>query len=293
MPNLLTLKKLTGIHFVDKGAAIKPSVLVIKRIKERATMSLKEKIAKAFNTALENVIKEDPNINKEDPKALLEAALADLPEDKRAAIMAAVGALHQATPPAPTPIEPKQDEPPKPTEPEKQDGDKEDEEMEKLLKNLKPELRALVEPIMKANESLQKRLDETEGKLAEQVAKAEVKAELEAIEKNTAMVPGDIAKRAALLVSIKKEFGQEAHDEVLRSFTAANELIDKGRFSAPGSAHPELGPESAIAKLEAMAKDLIAKSKDPMDQTTAYAIVAKKNRELYNQAEAERVGLAH
>lgn len=331
--NLLKLRTIRKISLVDKGAAIGAKVAYLKHLKE-STMNLKDKIAqyvtKAITDALQPITDppETPHeqlrialagidvakqaalypkileaVSKQggDPQALLEAALADLPDDKRAAIMAAVAALHQAMPPPAEPpkpaVEPKADEPPIPEEEEEKLMAK---RMEEVVKALSPEMQKAVAPLLAYTkqqdaklEGLTKRLGSTEDKLAGEVAEKRLSAEVE-VAKRFPFVPGDVTERAATLLAIRTGAGEEAYKKMVDSFDAANKLAKSG-MSAPGTARisDEGDDDSAHAQMCRKARDLVEKSDKPLTFELAYARVAKQNKELYKKAALEQRAAYH
>jgi hypothetical protein len=311
VPNLLTLKKLTGIHFVDKGAAISPHVLVVKRASKETQMSFEEILAAAIakNLAAAFVAKEGEG----NPQQLLEVALQDLPEDKRAAIMAAVAAMYQAMPPpaaAAAPAVPKADEPkpddePKPAAPapEKMEPKPED-AMAKAIAAVPEEHRAVLEKALKGTDKLEaeiakrKALEDEVQSLSETVAKSTADTELAEqleIAKTFKHVKGDFKKRAAMLLALKKS-NKEAYEEMLEHFKSSDALIKKALNKTEGTSRfdgDDGGGDDVSAKdqLEKLADDLVQKSiidGKEVDFETAFNRVVKANKGLYVQMVKDR-----
>ena len=317
MANKLKITKLTKIHLVDKGAAINPRVLVIKRDKSRTEESsmpqndkLTAAIAKAVSEAVSGVLKQD-SIADQTPQQLIEQALdaEKVSEAGRAAILAALAAMYQSKPPA-TPA------PAAPVEPEKAEGDtppppnpddeKKPEDMAKILKSLTPELREIVEGAIKVRdeavakrEDVVKRLESAEEEIAKAAAKADM-ADMVTVAKGFPFVPGDVKKRAGVLLSLKKS-DPKAYDEMVTTLKASNELLKKGGVSK-GTSRVEGDTdlenddgESATAKLERMATEMLNKAiekgadKGERKPTFAkmFARVAKANPKLRAQSRKE------
>lgn len=320
MPTLLTLKKLRAIHLVDKGAAIGSRVVFSKRISraKESVMSLKKRISDAIAKALENVMKEETPASAagKTPQELVDTALEaeGVSEAGKAAIMAAVGAMLQATPPiaapAPAPAAPDKaeddqpkpdDDKPAPTEDElaakAKDDEMKEENLQKILKSLDPNIQSALVPILKAKadaelraeqsderaEKSDKRIDELEETVAESVAKREL-GEMVEVAKQFAFVPGEIEKRAALLVSVKKNQGDDAFDALVESFKAANDLVKKGKHRSPGTSREDVEKidetEAAEAddKLQEMAKELVEKSDTKLSPQQAFKRVIKTEK---------------
>jgi hypothetical protein len=320
----LKLKLLKGIHLVDKGAAIGARVIVMKRNAEERAMSLKDRLIEAVRKAVEPVLKEvEPEkpkfdfaafvkayaeIQKEEPKSqqeLIDAALAKLPDEDKAMIMALIGAAHQMPPPAAAPEPPaapeKQDEPEKPEPeevvPEKADDNPEGDDMpekkpdvEKAMKDLNPEAKVLFEKVLGEKADAEKRLEDVEKALAEQTAERELAEQVE-VSKQFLFVTGDVAKRAALLLSVKKNDGEDAYNELVRTLKSADEIAKKANALDPrGTSRGDGGDaDTAYAKLRAMASELVAKADKPLSLEQALKRIQKtpEGRKLYVQARSE------
>lgn len=301
MAQLLTLKKLREIHLVDKGAAIGARVVFAKRKDTEKPMTLKESIMALIAKNLDEVLKAN-GMAGQSPEALLETALAKVPEETRAAVLAAVAAMYQATPPKkeepvkaePVKAEPVKEEPkpaPAPAElPKKEEPVEMKKSLEEVLKSLDADSRALLEPVLKAKADAEARLVEVEKARAGEVAKRELAEQVD-VAKGFAHVPGDVNERAAVLLSVKKQ-DEKSYAALVQSFKAAEELITKGKsMEAVGSGRSTEGSdgETALAKLERMAKELVEKSDKKLTREQAFTRVCKANKDLYNQMERERL----
>lgn len=298
MAQLLTLKKLREIHLVDKGAAIGARVVFAKRKETEKPMTLKESIMALIAKNLDEVLKAE-GLAGTSPEALLETALAKVPEETRAAILAAVAAMYRATPPkeGPAPEPPKVEEPAKADVPAKEEPPKKEEEpvemkknLDEVLKGLDADSRALLEPVLKAKADAEARLVEVEKARSEEVAKRELAEQVD-VAKSFAHVPGDIGERAAALLTVKKQ-DEKAYASLCQSLKAAEEMISKGKaMEAAGSGRSSEGGdgEKALEKLERLAKELVEKSDKKLTREQAFTRVCKANKELYNQMERERL----
>lgn len=300
MPQLLTLKKLRGIHLVDKGAAVGARVVFLKRDNpQEKIMSLKDTILQEVSKILDAAIAKQEPAPASDPIKLIESALAGIKDEStKNALMAAITALYRANPPKPA--EPA----PAPALPEKLEEKKPEMETAKrdtgdVLKNLDEKTRAAVEPFIKAKqeadtkiEELKKRLDESDKVVAEEVSKRELNEQIE-IAKKWQLVPGDIPTRAGLLLSVKKNQGEKAYADLVQSFASANELLAKTHkgTSLGDATHGSVDtddPEESYAKVKKMAEEIVEKSAGKMTSAKALRKIAREQPELW--AVARRAG---
>jgi len=178
--------------------------------------------------------------------------------------------------------------------------------MAKILKSLTPELREIVEGAIKVRdeavakrEDVVKRLESAEEEIAKAAAKADM-ADMVTVAKGFPFVPGDVKKRAGVLLSLKKS-DPKAYDEMVTTLKASNELLKKGGVSK-GTSRVEGDTdlenddgESATAKLERMATEMLNKAiekgfeKGERKPTFAkmFARVAKANPKLRAQSRKE------
>lgn len=346
MANLLTLKKLKGVHLVDRGAALGARVLFLKRAQETA-MSLKDTILKKIGEIIDQHMTtpvDDPDAKRVDAmkrateliakfqkesaspadlQAQLEAAMAGVDEKTKAALMAVFTLAYQAMPPAAAPkaapaapapapgapaVPAKADTaagaaPIPPTAPNPKEIPMTAKKLEDVLKSLDAESRAALEPVLKAketaeakvaeaaaeNEKLAKRLGEVEGTVAEQIAKSEMAVEVE-VAKRFPHVPGDITKRAARLLGIRKTQGDAGYKDAIQELTASEVMFAKSLGKTKGTSAGDESttdanePKEAYEKLKAMEDEVVAKSGGKIKKSAARRKIREENPELYAQA---------
>jgi hypothetical protein len=321
----LKLKTSELFSLVDKGAGgdeeHRPRIVLIKRLR-RAPMDLKEKIKKAAATLLEAIGEKVPEgkpadgkldellkvmsisdeckakireaVSKGDPAAMLETALdaEGVSDAGKAAIMAAITAMHQSPPPppdAPKPEPPKamdepkaEDEPTeeKPKPPEEADDMK---ALEKILKDAPEELKKALGEVLDENKALAKRLGDAEDLIAKQTAEREL-AEQTEVAKQWPHVPGDIEKRAAALLALKRA-DEKGYEEMVKSLASAEEMAKTSEHLRERGTTRGAASGSAQAKLESLAKKLAAE-KD-ISYHAAFSKVARDNPKIYADAKNE------
>ena len=306
MPNLLRLLNIRKISFVDAGAAIGAKVAFAKHKDPKMTLTpeqiaeITEKITKILQAPEADPKTEKVEVVKEgmagmDPGALLEDALSDLPDDKKALIMALVGALHRSAPPevaAPAPVAVEVEEA-KAEDGQEADegkaGDKppikpeEDEPMSKVLKGLTPEADEYIKALAATVEKQKKEIAEA----TEKIAKADVAKALAGqveIAKSFTKVSGDIDKRASLLLGVLNTQGPEAHAELVRTLKSANEMINLDERGSARAGHV-LDADGAVGEFEKLVKARMADKEEKYE--IAYATVAKAHPKLYSAAKTQ------
>jgi len=252
MPKILTKLKISGVHFVDKGASgddeDRPSIAIWKR-KERQTMTAEQAIAKFAKLEL-----------PENAQAILEEIQGKLKPEQWAVLellFAQAGGV-----PAPEPTkepEPKAEPEPMaeaegdmpPTDPEA-DPETEKEEDEEAMKSLAkkhPEIAAVLKAQEDRIAKAEKRADESEKRAEVEIEKREL-AEMVEIAKSMPAIPGDTLEIAKKLQVFKtmltpEEFakhleGQRAIDKALRANGSILKAVGTGGSDHQGEAAAEL-----------------------------------------------------
>jgi hypothetical protein len=218
------------------------------------------------------------------PGQLLEAALSGVDEATRAAVMAAVGALHRSAPPMEEPAKPapsveiedeakmeEGQEPKAPPLPE--DKDKMEDEAMKSQDVEKQELKARIEKLEKSHADAVEKLAkaDAEKQLAEQVSVA----------KKFPNVAGDVEKRGAALLALKKA-DEKAYDVMVETLKSANEMCGHALKEKGSAVH---GSDSDAGRFEGLVKAHAKEEK--VSYQKAFAEVAKANPGLYERAKSE------
>ena len=271
-------------------------------------------ITSAITKALDEVFKAESagGMAEKTPQQLLEASLEPIKDDAtKAAILAAVAAMYQAKPPeAPAPSAPMKVDPEKKPEgevPSLEDDPVEQKKRQKavddVLKGLKPEERAVVEAALQDKDAeiakrqeLSDRLATAEEEIAKSTAERELETEIQ-VSKKFPLVPGDLKKRAGVLLATRKR-DPKAYDELVTAFTAANALIAKGKgLDAKGTSRVEGDDgkgndgESATDQLTRLAKEMYEKAIEKGDTKRTFeqcfSLVTKAHPELLGQSHRE------
>lgn len=267
MPNELVdlqLGKVELLSVVDKGASgnaeFRPRIVLLKRHQRRERiMGLFDRIRKNVDAALDETLAKETENDKGSPADGVEKA--DTPqaaflemletmglsdEQKASLKMAFMSAMAATPPPMPAPSEasatetveiqkPEDEDPEKPKVKDVDVEAKKETEMAAMAKSLE----AMPQDVRKAFESLQARADELEKERAEAIAKAQINEQRE-VAKRYPHVAGDIEQRAALLLSIKKNQGDKAYDQLIKVYDEAERIAKAdGRFGEIGTAQPD------------------------------------------------------
>lgn len=282
-PKIVLVKRRTGIMGLLSKWFKNGKVKAVEKRKD-CLAELKKQLADLEDDARNGVLAAYSQVVLKlegDVQAMLEAALAGLPDDKVAAIMAAFQmAVQSPAPPAPAPEAPKMDPEPKPEE--KADGEmpaEEEDETAKVLKSMDPAGRKLLEKVLKSNRDLEKRLDTETTK----------RRERESIEKanQTPHVPGELDERAKLLAEADESLSEESRETLNKILTGSNALIAKSleELGTTGAGGPSAG--SAEAKAHEMAKARLADVRKSGDRKRTFEQVLdeiwEENPDLYKQ----------
>jgi hypothetical protein len=309
MTRRLVITKLNEVHFVDKGGAVNARVLIAKRdadIGANPERSMDPKFVADFAKSWFDSFKkaEAAGLALGDPEKLLEQALTSVKDEAtKGAIMAAVAALFRSAPPKPAekdvpstedvamsaaPTPPAPPKAPKEEPPAAPLG----KSLDSIMKSASPEIKAVFEELAKSQEAskkeaedLRKRFDAIEKERAEEISKRELTEEIE-VAKRFPHVRGDIAKRAAMLHSIKKNQGKAVYDDLIETLASCQEIAKKA-LEKPvngSSQNDENDKGGAYAKLKAAADELVSKSNGKLTYGKAVRQVAKDNPELYAAA---------
>lgn len=308
MPFVLRNLKLNEselLSVVDKGASgndrHRPKIALVKRKKPKERRMPLSKWFRKSETETETETKKEGGGLKS-PKEILESALADLPEEKQDAIMAAIAALSAQTGTAPAPS-PEPSEEPKasddePEETPKAEGDapkEEEERMAKVMKHADENTKAVLADIAKAMAEVKKESAELRKENAElrksvgaQAAKAR-RADFEKKAQELPMVVADTAKVAELLDEADAKLGDESKKTLIEALKRANAIAKSSQlFDERGTAI--VGEGTALGKLEGMAKsrvDEVRKSGGKLTYEQAFAEVMKENPRLYAEYRQE------
>lgn len=281
-PKIIRDLKINTIGFVDKGANGASPVLIWKRLDEEAQdMTLDAKILKALEDIHKAVTSKAEGDVTDSPEKLLEQALADLPDNKKKAIMAAIAALYRTEPPKPEPAKPEQ-------APESEvvaaseassEGDKKPEpDVGKVLKGLPAEAKSWISKLDTERRALAERVEKAERLVAQHEANAR-HAEMVELVKSMPFIPGDTEEMVTSLLALKSA-SQHGFDAMVKKLKSVNEVL-KGSKIYTGVGSTREGGDDAASRVAEMTSKRMAEKNEPYE--VAYTNILKAHPDLYDE----------
>ena len=226
----------------------------------------------------------------------------EMPEDARAAIMAAMKLLEAFSDIMPVgdalaalggasgeEVEAAEEMPAEEDEAEKME--EEDDELKKTLDNLPPAAQAAIDAIWKDREELVAKSAELEKSLGEEIAKRSRREYLAKAEKSLCNIPGHSLEEVVDLMIEVKATNEELGARVEKALEASSAALQGGALLVEaGRSVPDTTGGDPWAKIQKIAKAEVEKSSGALTMPQAIAKTIQTNPALYEEYNLERRG---